>query len=177
MSTKHAFLLGITHISKDPGSTLNFDLVGHIDDLKVGSSYVDRNTEIEVSGIAEAVHGGILISGQIVTSWNGECRRCLEDASGRIDILVRELFERQDKGLDQNLDTDTYRYVGEVLDLKEMVKDQVLLELPIAPLCKVDCRGLCIHCGVDLNQAQCDCEMSIRDPRWHALDALLEKDR
>lgn len=177
MNTKHAFSLGVTHISKDPGSTLSFDLVGYIDDLKVGSSYVGRNTEIEVSGIAEAVHGGILVSGHIVTSWGGECRRCLEEASGRIEVSVRELFERQDKDPGPSFDTDTYRYVGEVLDLREMVKDQVLLELPIAPLCKTECRGLCVHCGVNLNQAQCDCELSIRDPRWNVLDALLDKDR
>lgn len=177
MSSKHAFLLGITHISKDPGSTLNFDLAGYIDDLKVGSSYVDQNTEIEVSGIAEAVHGGIFVSGQIRTRWSGECRRCLDLASGRIAVSVRELFERQDKELDHNFYADTYRYIGEVLDLREMVKDQVLLEIPIAPLCQEDCRGLCIHCGANLNQVQCGCERSIRDPRWSALDALLDKDR
>jgi uncharacterized protein len=55
--------------------------------------------------------------------------------------------------------------------LRPLVRDALLLELPLAPLCREDCRGLCAHCGADLNDGPCDCAPP-RDPRWDALDVL-----
>lgn len=177
MNSKHDFYLGVTNISRHPGSTLDFNLVGNIDDLRVAFSYVKASSEIEILGMAEAVHGGILVSGFIRTNWDGECRRCLEVASGEIKVAVRELFEREGKSTLETDGIDTYHYSGEVIDLREMVKDQVLLELPLAPLCKVDCKGLCPSCGTDLNYVQCECSRDLIDPRWGALDVLVDRDR
>jgi uncharacterized protein len=55
--------------------------------------------------------------------------------------------------------------------LRPLVRDALLLELPLAPLCRPDCRGLCARCGADLNAGPCSC-VADRDPRWGALDAL-----
>jgi uncharacterized metal-binding protein YceD (DUF177 family) len=72
---------------------------------------------------------------------------------------------------DVDLDEETYPLVGDQLDLRPLVRDALLLELPLAPLCREDCRGLCAQCGTDLNSGPCECEPA-RDPRWNALDAL-----
>lgn len=177
MNSKRDFLLGVTNISKSPGLILDFDLVGNIADLRVAFSYVESNAEISIAGVAEAVHGGILVSGEIKTNWNGECRRCLEPACGPIITEVRELYERASSDNHRGEEDDTYHYQGEVIDLREMIKDQVLLELPLAPLCRPGCKGLCPICGSDLNFVQCNCITDQRDPRWSALDVLVDKDR
>lgn len=174
--SKRDFNIGITHIRRDPGSILRFNMMGQIDDLKVVASRVDSRQAIEVEGVLEAVHGGILVTGIIHTSWIGECRRCLGTAGGDLDISVRELFERMDNTQAEAEEGDTYPYFGDVIDLREMVKDQILLELPLAPICNQDCKGLCPICGTDLNTEACDCSNSIKDPRWNVLDALIPKD-
>ncbi|TAN29694.1 MAG: DUF177 domain-containing protein [Actinomycetota bacterium] len=177
MSSKHSFIIGITRLRKDPGSVMSFELSGTITDLKVVSSYVKDDQIIEVSGVAESVHGGILISGEVSTKWEGECRRCLNPTFGIMRIPVRELYERAGPESELSSQDDTYSYSGAIIDLQEMVKDQVLLELPLAPLCKDDCRGLCVNCGADLNLGPCECEDAAIDPRWAGLDILADKDR
>jgi len=177
MSSKHSFVIGITRLRKEAGSSMSFALSGSIADLKVVSSRVNDDQIIEVSGVAESVHGGLLITGEISTRWEGECRRCLSPASGTLRIPVCELYERIGPDSRVPVESDTYRYSGDVLDLREMVKDQVLLELPLAPLCKEDCMGLCANCGAELNLGHCGCEYAAIDPRWAGLDVLAEKDR
>jgi uncharacterized protein len=70
-----------------------------------------------------------------------------------------------------DLDEDTYPLEGDQLDLRPLVRDALLLELPLAPLCQPDCLGLCPRCGADLNTGPCSC-VPDRDPRWGALDVL-----
>jgi uncharacterized protein len=53
-----------------------------------------------------------------------------------------------------------------------MVRENLLLDAPIAPVCRPDCAGLCPTCGADLNAATCHCEAVVVDPRWEALSQL-----
>ena len=66
---------------------------------------------------------------------------------------------------DADLDEDTYPLEGDQLDLRPLVRDALLLELPLAPLCREDCRGLCAECGADLNLGPCQCRPAL-DARW-----------
>ena len=68
-------------------------------------------------------------------------------------------------------DLDVYPYTGDVIDLEPLVREQFVLAVPYAPLCKDDCRGLCPQCGVDRNVTACECEKPI-DPRFAALQGL-----
>ncbi|NNN19218.1 MAG: DUF177 domain-containing protein [Acidimicrobiaceae bacterium] len=177
MSSKYPFAIGVTRLRKEPAWVMNFDLSGAIADLKVASSYVMDDQLIDVAGTAEWVHGGILITGKISTQWEGECRRCLGPTSGSLQISFRELYERVEPGGELAGEGDTYPYSGDIIDVGEMVKDQVLLELPLAPLCKDECKGLCVSCGSDQNLGDCGCVETEIDPRWQALDILVDKDR
>lgn len=177
MKSKHSFVVGIARLRKEPGSVMNFDLEGVIEDLRFSSSYVEEGEVIHVRGSAESVHGGILVSGEIGTRWKAECRRCLGSAMGELRIEFRELYERAEHGSELPFEGDTYPYSGDVIDFRDMLKDQVLLELPLAPLCRDDCKGLCSSCGADLNLGECRCDNVPVDPRWGALDVLVEKRR
>ena len=70
------------------------------------------------------------------------------------------------------LEGETYPLDDDTLDLEPLVRDALLLELPLAPLCTEDCAGLCPSCGADRNETQCDCRVDDTDPRWAALRSL-----
>ncbi|MGH9207283.1 MAG: YceD family protein [Acidimicrobiales bacterium] len=117
--------------------------------------------------LLESVHSGILATGTISAAWGGECRRCLTPTQGHIAVRVRELFELGGGS------EESYSLAGDQLDLEPMARDAVVLELPLAPLCSNECRGLCPGCGVNRNETSCSCVVA-PDRRWAALDALKE---
>jgi uncharacterized protein len=120
--------------------------------------------------------GGVMVTGTVRVLWQGLCRRCTVPVGGELRIAVRERFTdpgsrrgRPDSRLPE--DDEAYPIVGDDLDLGPMVHDAVVLELPLAPLCRADCRGLCPHCGADRNEGSCGC-VAPGDPRWANLDVL-----
>ncbi len=68
-------------------------------------------------------------------------------------------------------DEETYLIEHNFVDLAPLTHDAILLELPLAPLCRSDCQGLCLYCGIDRNEATCECQAPI-DRRWATLDGL-----
>ena len=111
--------------------------------------------------------GGVAVTGTVSTKWEGECRRCLANVDGEISAEVRELFRRgggEDEG--------TYQMGENHLNLREMVLDSLFASLPVLPLCRPDCRGICPRCGADRNVEDCGCEEVEVDPRWSALNVL-----
>jgi uncharacterized protein len=83
-----------------------------------------------------------------------------------LNIEVHELYQLV------VTDPDAFAIHNDQIDLAPMVRETVLIELPDAPLCRIDCAGLCPTCGVDFNVDQCGCAAPIVDARWAALDAL-----
>jgi uncharacterized protein len=68
-------------------------------------------------------------------------------------------------------DEETYLIEDDFIDLAPLAHDAIFLDLPLAPLCREDCKGLCPFCGIDRNEASCDCQAPI-DSRWATLDGL-----
>ena len=159
------FLVNVATLLKSPGTVQRERRAGPLDGLGVTSSRVTRGAEVAVDVALEAVHGGVMAHGIVQAPWEGECRRCAGRATGGLEAEVRELFEE-----DSDPET-TYPLRGDQLDLEPLARDAVLLELPAAPLCREDCRGLCPDCGADRNERACGCEAA-PDPRWAALDVL-----
>jgi uncharacterized protein len=138
---------------------------GVVDDLACSGSRVPEQAEVEADVVLESVMGGLSVAGVVRAPWAGTCRRCLEPAGGVLEVPVREHFTEGGDG------EETYPLHHGEVDLEPMVRDAVLLELPQAPLCRPDCKGLCPTCGADRNLGACHCEPR-RDDRWAALDAL-----
>ena len=119
----------------------------------------------------ESFAGGVMVTGTVAAPWKGLCRRCATPVEGMLRIPVRERFTEPGTRYGDPDDDDAYPVVDDELDLGPMVRDAVVLELPLAPLCREECRGLCPHCGCDRNEEACDCEAP-RDSRWANLDVL-----
>mgnify|MGYP003336164825 FL=1 len=110
--------------------------------------------------------GGISVRGRVTCPWVGRCRRCSRDVAGTVDVTVDERFVEATRA-----DDEAYRYEGDTIDLAPLVHDAVFLELPLTPLCRETCRGLCVQCGIDLNDDTCECPAPV-DPRWAKLTEL-----
>lgn len=150
-SRHRPFAVGVTALLRHPGERLHEHRRGVIPGLAVSASRVPDGAEVEVEVGIEAAHPGVLVTGTVGAPWAGECRRCLAEARGELRAEVRELFEREPDP------ETTYPLSGEQVDLEQMAHDAVLLALPLAPLCRPDCAGLCARCGADLNAGPCGC--------------------
>src|SRR5262249_4155699 len=148
---------------------------GQVGELRVADSMVEASAEATAAAVLTAIDGGIEVAADVDAPWVGECRRCLKPLTGELRCQVRELFRPRTPSESADEDEETYPLAGEQLDLRALVRDALLLELPLAPLCRPDCRGLCPTCGADLNEGDCACPKADTDPRWAALDALREQ--
>lgn len=145
---------------------------------------VRQRTPLKTSGRAEVVeehHGkhqiikDIRLRGRLSAGLELQCARCLEpvrqDVKRDFELLYRPLGA--DAGRDELSVTDAEAeigyYQGEGLLLEDVLREQVLLALPLKVTCREDCKGLCPQCGKNLNQEQCSCSTEREDPRWTAL--------
>jgi len=113
----------------------------------------------------------ILVDGTVKVVVSLKCSRCLNNFSCPVDLDFREECTPADEtepGSDQELsegELDISFYKGEEIDVAGIVKEQVLLEVPMKPLCKNECPGMCLRCGADLNVQSCNCIDDHIDPR------------
>jgi uncharacterized protein len=106
------------------------------------------------------------------------CARCVEPVEHHIqsgfDLVFRPLGA--DQGLPDHAisasETEIGYYQGGSLALEDVLREQVLLSLPVRTLCREDCKGLCPHCGQNLNVEACSCGQTVSDPRWSALSEI-----
>jgi uncharacterized protein len=110
----------------------------------------------------------ISIRGRLGALARVECVRCLKGYELPVEVPFEIFAERAGTGFrvdEEELERDDYMmfHDGRHLDLSQQAREALLLEVPIAPHCREDCRGLCPRCGADLNQESCRCEVSEAD--------------
>jgi uncharacterized protein len=148
-----------------------------------GLARVPEGTDVDLDLRLESVVEGVLVTGTAGTSVEAECARCLEPVSWDEHADIQELFvyppqdARGHRVTEEVDDEDDAPPVIEddLIDLEATVRDAVVLRLPIAPLCRDDCPGLCVQCGALLADDP-DHRHEESDPRWAALGQLLEQD-
>lgn len=119
-------------------------------DLGAGMVHVPPGSELELAVELQEVADGVLVTANVTAPLAGECARCLEEFTSVVQIRFQELFTADDDGSDD----DEYRLDGDLLDLEPALRDAVVLELPLSPLCAADCPGLCSTCGTKLADAE-----------------------
>jgi uncharacterized protein len=165
-------LVPVTTLRRQTGARREERRAGRVGELSVVGSVVPASAEVVAAVRLDSISGGIEVAASIAAPWQGECRRCLRPIEGQLQCEVRELYRPRAEHEAADSDEDTYPLAGDYLDLRPLVCDALLLELPLAPLCREDCLGLCPTCGADLNQGTCGCAPAVTDPRWAALDSL-----
>jgi uncharacterized protein len=165
---RRPFRVQVAALRKQSGATRDEHRQAVIPDLGAVSVVVPEGSQVTLELTLASYPGGILASGTVSAPWRGECRRCGGPVEG---IVVADVQERYAPASGKDRDEEAYPLAGDELDLEPLARDAVLLELPLAPLCAEDCRGLCPTCGANRNTDQCECTTP-GDPRWSALDAL-----
>jgi uncharacterized protein len=146
---------------------------------------------LAVSASLRKLSGGVLLEGKFTSRVVAECKRCLTESKlelpvsftinlvpeslARAEGLVDDDEEADDKGHGESGgsfgldDADEELFDGKVINLEPIVREQVLLALPMNAVCREDCKGLCMKCGQNFNEKQCSCETTFVDPRLAAL--------
>ncbi len=140
----------------------------------------DWTTPIHVEAHVRKIHEKIIISGRISAALLMPCSRCLTPYTERLedDFALEYLPEpdfqdhEEDIELDE-ADLDISYYTGHSIALNEVLREQLLLRIPLQPLCRQDCAGLCPSCGTNLNEDSCGCDTRQRDSRLAVLEKLL----
>jgi uncharacterized protein len=161
-----ALLLGVADLLRRPGNHRDEHVEAVLDGLQVTGSHVVEGAPTQLDLRLESVNEGIVVKGVIRVPWEGECRRCLRTVQNLLEVPVFEVFE------DEPVEGETSKLEIDRIDLEPLVRETVLLELPMVPLCRDDCAGLCPECGADRNEGDCGHAVEVRDERWAALDVL-----
>jgi DUF177 domain-containing protein len=136
--------------------------------LWAGMAGVAEGAELRLAVTLASVTEGVLVTATAEAPVSGECARCLEPVAQTTEIRCQELFSYEPAP--GSGDEDGYALDGDLLDLEPVLRDALVLALPLAPLCRPDCPGLCAECGVLLARAGPDHgHAAVIDSRWAVL--------
>lgn len=169
-------------LKESPGASRRYDLLADV-------SFIEEEVKAvrPLSGSVEFMRssGGILVTGQLETEVEVVCSRCLEpfllpikvkleeEFRPTVDVVTGAKLKKTASGVSIS-DEDKATLIDEhhVLDLSEVVRQDILLAIPMRPLCRPNCAGMCPHCGHNLNEGPCGCREEAIDPRWAVLGRL-----
>jgi len=184
-----ALVFDMRQLGRQAGSSLTQTrVVPAPDDLHLELIRVPVGSDVALEVRFEAVSEGVLVTGTAIAPLAGECARCLAPLSSSVTAGFQELYlyadgrhdkhekhDRHDKHekYDEQEEQDAeelYHLDGDLLDLEPAFRDAVVLALPMSPLCREDCPGLCAECGAPLADAgPGHRHEAAADPRWAAL--------
>ena len=150
-------------------------------ELDLNEERVTVVTPPRVSGRIQPTDSKVTVKGEATAELQLECDRCLKSvpipvsSSFEVEYVTPEMYQADPTAelLDEDLTLSVFD--GEVIDIDELVREQLLLALPAQILCREECKGLCPECGGDRNQTDCQCEDSEIDPRWAGLKELANR--
>lgn len=160
-------VINAVELLRRAGSHKEFDL--EVEPVDVELSDEERlvpGSSIGVRLECASTNDGIVVDGWLTVQSRGSCRRCLRAVDGERRVEVHELYQ------ETRTVPDAFPIENDQIDLRAMVRESILLDVPEAPLCRPDCPGLCPVCGVDRATETCSCDTSTIDPRWAALSDL-----
>ncbi|HWG22863.1 DUF177 domain-containing protein [Actinospica sp.] len=171
------FVFEVREFGRRPGAMRQFDrdlpaepLLGHegstLEDL-YSAEAADLLLDLRLESVVE----GVLATGRVSGSLVSECVRCLDPIEVEVDADFQELFYYDLEDLSAAELEEAVSVVEDLLDVEPLVRDAVMLDLPLQPLCEPDCPGLCAECGAALAEDPDHHHESV-DPRWAALSAL-----
>lgn len=183
--------VSVAQVASRPGQSKEIDATfpapSGIGDEIVG---VDEGTDVSVVGSFDSIVDGLILNARISAPVHAECTRCLKPIQRDWTVNVTSFFPYEDKsaagknGKEEEVDIiagedeaeDTYPLLdgGAWADLEALLRDTLVEELPLQPLCKPDCKGLCSQCGEDLNEHP-DHHHDVTDIRFAALEGLKAK--
>ena len=163
-------MIDITDLANSPGATKQIRANEPIQDLRGALGYVEEGVPVRVDLDATSISEGIEVSGEVAGRMHLSCSRCLREYDVDFVQKVDEIFYYEADG-----ENEDYEVEGSLIDLEPMLRDVIVLGIPITPLHDIDCKGLCSVCGADLNESECGHQQGMVDIRWAPLSGLFDK--
>lgn len=166
-------------LKADAGTSRDYDIDDQIPSLTEGVALTEP---IEGKVQLMRTNRGILVRAKLHTAARLDCSRCLEVFVQNLPIAFTEEYVPivdVTTGLPTHVPHESYTYLiseKHEIDLEPAIREYGLLEMPMAPLCRTDCAGLCPHCGANRNERTCGCVVQAVDNRFAALQSLLAED-
>jgi uncharacterized protein len=127
---------------------------------------------VTIDGNLSIIEDIITLEASISTELELPCSRCLNNFSYPLEIQIHEKFSNHP----HEEDDDIIFIEENTIDISNIVKNNIIISLPIQKLCKEDCKGLCQHCGINFNHSSCNCMNENIDPRLSKLKDLFSAD-
>ncbi len=172
LDPRQPLVLDTRELGRRPGSMRTLQLTVPAPEALGGELIgVPAGADLDLDLRLESVMEGVLVSGTVTAPLTGECGRCLErvDTTSTVDLQELFAYPESDTGDD---DEEIARMEGDLLDLEPVLRDAVVLALPLTPLCRPDCAGLCAECGERLDDLPEDHAHDTPDIRWAELQKL-----
>jgi len=163
-------MLDVHDLIGHPGTARTIDLLGTIDGLATELVAVPEDAMLGGALSLESVIEGVFVAGSITGTWRVRCARCLTEETRPFTVEIGELVTAV--ATDPDDADDGYVLVEEQIDVDQIVRDAIGVEIPFAPQCRPDCQGLCPTCGGNRNLGECPGHDAI-DPRFAVLSELL----
>jgi uncharacterized protein len=167
---RRPFVVSVADLIGRPGAQRELEVEAELPDLGVSAAAVPPGEPVRAALLIESTGLVLVASGEVRARFVGECRRCLRAIEGEAVAEVKEVFERD------STEGETYRLDGDHIDLEPLVRDAVLLALPIAPLCEETCGGPAPD-SYRVAPADQPADEAPIDPRWAALSELRTDER
>jgi len=173
LDPRDPLVFDMRELGRRAGSMMEVDRTVPAPDLLGGGvAVVPVGSDLDLGLRFEAVVEGVLVSGTATVTVVGECARCLDQVEWDETVWLTELFLHEPGPEEEELPV----LDGDLLDLRQVLRDAVVLALPLAPLCRPDCPGLCVECGARLADDPNHTHDRI-DPRWASLAGLETTDK
>ncbi len=170
------FIVHVAVLRRVLGTVTDVALVGPFDpDDELAptaptASRIEADADMEITATLTSSKGSIMATGVATAQWSGLCSRCALPVRGTLAAPFDELFMEK-----IGAEEEAYPIENDMIDLGPAGREWLIVGLPLLPLCRQDCAGLCPSCGVDRNTESCSCAAPV-DTRWAALDALKGED-
>lgn len=168
----HGFTYSVIDILGRPGEYRDLHIVEPLEGAGTALAHL-THSPVDAELRAESVVEGILVTGRAGADVTFACSRCLTEFPSEISVELCELFAGP--GHEPQPEEDFYEVEGTDVDLEPMLRDALVLALPLNPVCSLDCKGYCAGCGQNLNEGECTCSSDDVDPRWAGLEDLRAK--
>ena len=159
----------VSELLRRPGASDRVRIDPSLGGLRVPLAWVPESEPLRAELLLEALVDGIHVTGVLAGEVTLECRRCLREVVQPMALELNDVFLYPGEADD---DGEVYRVEGETIDLEPLIRDAVMLAMPLNPLCREDCKGLCTTCGADLNEVDCGHSQEPVDVRWTGLEQL-----
>ena len=158
--------LDVSLILKEPGASMPFSVTGEIGGLDVPGGASSVSGPFAVKGVATALGNGVYVEANAKGSVKLVCSRCLTTFDRALDLSCEAKFVPEIGAApeDREEEIDIFPLTDSICDLDEMIRHEIVLNVPMKPLCGEDCKGLCPVCGKNLNEGDCDCPKDEAQP-------------